>query len=218
MNNAKIIDLTLPIEDGGSSPPKMPKPVFAPVRTYEIDRCRTSTITLYNHSGTHLDAPSHFITDGPTIEKINIEDLICSAWVIDVSHIKYPKRIEVEDIQSIAEFIKFGDNILFNTGWSQFYPEMIYYRDYPTVSSNLAKWLVTKGIKLIGIDTGSIAAINNWDELVEVHKILLDNNLIIIEGLTNLDKLPFNQKVNITILPINLIGLDGGPVRAIAIL
>jgi arylformamidase len=218
MQNRSVIDLTLPIMDDGSSPLNKQKPSFSPVRTFEKDQCRTTLITLYNHAGTHIDAPSHFFVNGPSVDKIRLEDLISSAWICDVSHVKYPKRIEIEDIGPIGEKISNGENIIFHTGWSHLFPKPSYYQGYPTVSKNLANWFVERQFKLIGTDTGSIASLDDWDELVEVHKILLQNNVIIIEGLTNLEKLPFNQKVDLVILPTKLIGVDGAPVRAIALI
>lgn len=218
MNQNAIVDLTLPITAGGSAPPKMPRPLFEPVRTMEKDGCRTSNVTVYNHSGTHVDAPSHFLPSGETVDALSLEGCIGKAFVVDVSHIEAGKRIQVQDLGIVADKLGAGDRILFHTGWERYYPEEAYYHGFPALSLNLSHWLVKQRISLIGIDTGSVAALDDWGELTAVHKVLLSNGIILIEGLSNLDKLPFGCQVDLICLPMKLMDMDGAPARVVAVL
>ncbi len=218
MNRTSIVDLTLPICSGGSAPPKMPRPVFELVRTMEKDCCRTSKISLYNHSGTHMDAPSHFLESGDTIDTLGLELCIGKAFVVDVSNLDAGKRIQAKDLGDVAGKLREGDRLLFYTGWERFYPEEIYYHNFPALSLELAHWLVEKKISLIGIDTSSVAAVDDWDEVTTIHKVLLSNGIILIEGLSNLDKLPFGHQVDLICLPMKLVNIDGAPARVVAIL
>ena len=118
----------------------------------------------------------------------------------------------------IAEKLGEGDRLLFYTGWECFYPDDIYYHNFPALSLELAHWLVEKKISLIGIDTSSVAAVDDWNELTIIHKVLLSNGIILIEGLSNLDKLPFGYQFDLICLPMKLLNVDGTPARVVAFL
>jgi arylformamidase len=218
MEKRSIIDLTLPISVGGAVPPRMPRPIFKPIRTFEKDGCQTSYVSFYNHAGTHVDAGSHFLPEGPTVDTIELDLCLGPTWVADVSHLKQGDRIQKDDLGSVAERLEPGDRILLYTGWDQYYPHEKYYKGFPAVSLELAQWFALKRVSLIGIDAGSIAALNDWNELTEVHNILLNAEIILVEGLTNLGLLPADQQIELIVLPLKLEGLDGAPVRAVAIL
>jgi arylformamidase len=218
MKRTSVIDLTLPIISGGSAPPKMPRPEFELIRTMENDGCRTSKISFYNHSGTHMDSPSHFLDMGKTIDELSLEQCIGNAFVVNVSSLEAGQRIQVEDLDDLVVKLEEGWRLLFYTGWERFYPEDAYYHHFPAVSLELAYWMVEKKVALVGIDTSSVAAVDNWDELTAVHKVLLSNGIIIVEGLSNLNKLPFGKQVELICLPMKLADTDGAPARAVAIL
>jgi kynurenine formamidase len=196
----------------------MPRPVFEPVRTIEKDGCRTSKISLYNHSGTHMDAASHFLASGDTIDAVDLNVCIGKAYVVNVSHLGLGKRIRVEDLSDMAGKSGEGDRLLFYTGWERYYPEDAYYHDFPALSLELSRWLVEKKVSFIGIDTSSVAALDDWEELTAVHTILLSHGIILVEGLSNLDKLPFDRPFHLVCLPMKLWNLDGAPARVVAIL
>lgn len=142
-------------------------------------------------------------------------------WIAEVRNGFYTfsgKRIHTRDLGNIGEKLVEGNRLLFYTGWERFYPEEIYYHNFPALSLELAHWLVEKKISLIGIDTSSVAAVDDWDELTTIHKVLLSNGIIIIEGLSNLDKLPFGHQVDLICLPMKLLNIDGTPARVVAIL
>ncbi len=142
-------------------------------------------------------------------------------WIAEVRngfHTFAGKRIQTKDHGNIGEKLGEGDWLLFYTGRERLYPEEIYYHNFPALYLELAHWLVEKKISLIGIDTSSVSAVDDWDELTRSHKVLISNGMILIEGLSNLDKLPFGRQVDLICLPMKLLNIDGTPARVVAII
>jgi len=103
------------------------------------------------------------------------------------------------------------------TDWSRHVDDAPVYRDgLPRISEALARWCVEKQVKLLGVEPPSVADVNNKTEVAAIHKILLGGNVVIVEGLTNLDRLR-EQQVFVVALPLKPLAGDGCPCRAIAI-
>jgi len=131
------------------------------------------------HSGTHVDAPAHFIEGGVKVEALPLEILIGQAEVIEVA-----EHIKVIDESVISDNCTRGSQrILFKTRNSSFWntPESGFRVDYTYIDSAAARRLVDSGIKLVGIDYLSVEGFNT--EKYETHHILLSNNVVILEGL-----------------------------------
>ena len=125
--------------------------------------------------------------------------------------------LEVAQLGSVAEKFRRGDSLLLQTGWSRHAENSALYRDQlPRVGEELARWCVEKGVKLLGVEPQSVAAVTNLEEVTRIHKILLGGGVTIVEGLTNLEALSEDQVLFIA-LPLKIAGGDGCPVRAIAI-
>jgi kynurenine formamidase len=91
------------------------------------------------------------------------------------------------------------------------------YRDQlPRISEELARWCVSRGVNILGVEPPSVADVNNLEEVTRIHKILLSGGVTIVEGLTNLEQLT-QERVFFGALPLPLAGADGSPVRAFAI-
>jgi len=210
MNEKKIIDLTLPINNtmGGVS--------IEPARTLSKDGWNATTLNLYSHSGTHMDAPIHFGVNAQTIDVLPLSRLVSNAWKVDVTIIKPKGLITVKHLASIAEKILPGDSILLHTGWSKKIGTEEYRNALPRISKELALWLGDKEVNIIGVEPPSVADVNNLEEVTEIHNILMKNDIIIIEGLTNLEALS-SAKFKLIALPLKVEGGDGAPARVIAI-
>ena len=188
------------------------------------------------HGGTHIDAPIHFARNKQTLDEIPLEKLIGSAIKIDISEnaIKDPDYlISIEDIVNWEKEegleIPVGSIVLFETGFSKFYPNKLKYLGtdergeeaikklhFPGLSPQAAKWLVEKrNIHAIGIDTPSIDY--GQSQTFESHIILLSHNIPAFENLTNLDKLP-SKDFQIIALPMKIKGGSGAPLRIVAII
>jgi arylformamidase len=207
---ARIIDLTVPLENGqrGVS--------IEPARTLESDGWNATTLGLYSHCGTHMDAPLHFGVSNQTIDEIPLESCMGPAWVADLTGIEPRAMIAVKDLKETKEKVRTGDGLLLRTGWSRRIGNPSYRNALPRVSVELAQWCAERGVRLLGVEPPSVADVNNLEELTAVHEILLGANILIVEGLTNLDQIR-REQVTFMAFPLRIKAGDGSPVRAIAI-
>lgn len=207
---SRIIDLTLPLEAG--------------LRGVEIDPARTiaehgwnaSTLHLYSHAGTHMDAPTHFAVGSRTIDQIPLEGCIGPAWIVDLTGIPPKALIGVNDLGATAQQVRPGEGLLLRTGWSERYREPVYRDELPRVSLELARWCVEREVRILGVEPPSVADVHNREELTAVHEVLLAGGVIIVEGLAHLDRISANP-VTFIALPLKIAGGDGAPVRALAV-
>lgn len=207
---SRIIDLTVALEDGlrGVS--------VEPARTIAEHGWNATTLHLYSHCGTHMDAPLHFGVTDETIDQVPLEKLMGPAWLIDLSGIGPKALIGPEAVARIEPHFESGDGLLLRTDWSRRLREPAYRDELPRVSLELAEWCVRKGVRILGVEPPSVADVHNIDELTSVHKILLGGGVTIVEGLANLDQIGA-EKVTFVALPLKVAGGDGAPVRAVAI-
>ncbi|RKR14415.1 kynurenine formamidase [Maribacter vaceletii] len=210
MSNKKIIDLTLPINN------TMSGVTIEPARSLAKDGWNATTLNLYSHSGTHMDAPIHFGVTPQTIDVIPANRFVSNAWKVDVTKIKPKELITIRHLQAVADKISPGDSILLQTGWSKKIGSEEYRNALPRISKELALWLGEKKVNIIGVEPPSVADVNNIEEVTEIHNILMKNDIIIIEGLTNLESLP-SSEFTLVALPIKVENGDGAPARVIAI-
>ena len=206
----RIVDLTLKVNNSMSG--------------VQITSCRqlaeegwnATTLSLYSHSGTHMDAPRHFLPEGETIDQQDLSVCVGNAQVINLTPIIPRQLIQIEDLTKRASNIQPGSRLLLRTDWHKQYGTEDYRNALPRISVELAHWLVEKQVAMVGVEPPSVADVNNIAELTEVHEILLKGNVLIIEGLANLDQLQ-SEVVQFIALPLKIENGDGSPVRAIAI-
>ncbi|MCH6257645.1 cyclase family protein [Puniceicoccaceae bacterium K14] len=207
----KIIDLTMAMRPG--------------VRGYackishrkETEGWNARTLTLYSHTGTHMDAPLHFIKGGNTIDKIDLNKCVGDCVRADLRPVAPKALITIEDLGEIAQNLQKGDRLILQTGWSQHVENTLVYRDkLPRISRELAHLLAEKEIGFLGVEPPSVADVNNLTEVTEIHEILLKAEIVIAEGLCNLDALG-NSPFTIVALPLKPEGADGCPARIIAL-
>jgi kynurenine formamidase len=206
----RVIDLTLPLASGAKGIS------IEPAKRLETDGWNASTLCLYSHCGTHIDAPIHFGVGTETIDAINVENFIGPAWVADVRPIGPRALIEPHHLGAIAEKFKPGESLLICTGWSAYYGQEQYRQELPRISEELAKWCVDKKVRMLGVEPPSVADVNNIEELTAIHKILFEGGVIVVEGLANLTSISKSQ-VTFIALPLKIAGGDGAPARAAAV-
>lgn len=184
-------------------------------RTLSVDGWNAKNLTIYSHAGTHMDAPYHFGVSTKTIEKYAPHELMGKAWLIDVLVTKAKQLIELDDvIEQLNGFDK-GDSLLIRTHWSKKYEQQEFKRDLPRIGEDLAIWCTNHNVKLLGVEPLSVADVEDIDEVTKIHQILLSGNIIIIEGLKNLDHIKSKQ-VFLIALPLKIGNGDGAPARVIA--
>jgi kynurenine formamidase len=206
----RIVDLTLPLENGlrGVS--------IESAKTLEKDGWNATTLHLYSHGGTHMDAPIHFGVSSQTIDQIPLGQCMGPAWLVDFPRIQARALIRVDDLGQVAGKVREGDGLLLRTGWSRRVDDPSYRDELPRVSLELATWCVAKRIRILGVEPPSVADVNNVGELTAVHKVLLEAGVIIVEGLANLDRIRC-ERVTFMAFPLKVAGGDGAPVRAFAV-
>tara|TARA_R110002073_G_scaffold149182_1_gene302643 strand:- start:18028 stop:18660 length:633 start_codon:yes stop_codon:yes gene_type:complete len=206
----RIIDLTLPINND------MPGVDVSPAKRIATHGWNATTLTLYSHCGTHMDAPCHFLDGGRTIDQQDLSVVMGPAIVVDLSPATPKQLLTVDNFASVANQVTPGCRLLLRTDWHKRFGTMEYRNELPRISIELARWFVEREVGLIGVEPPSVADVNNIDEVTEVHQTLFRGGVVILEGLANLDQL--TQKiVQLVALPLKVIGGDGTPVRAIAI-
>lgn len=207
----KIIDLTLTLRPG------MRGFLSEPATTKAVDGWNARTLSLYSHAGTHMDAPLHFIEGGGTIDQLDLNKCVGPCRVIQMEGLEPKALISIEDLGEAANLIGSGERLIFKTGWSKFLDNPTIYRDgLPRISEALARWLVEKEVVFIGVEAPSIADVNNLPEVTLIHEILLSAEIVIAEGLCNLDQLS-QEIIELVALPLKPEGGDGCPARIIAI-
>ena len=208
----RAIDLSLPIRDGAPSFPGDPTCVIRPWATIGPDPANLHQVTLGTHQGTHLDAPLHFLADGGPVDQVPIAALVGPAILVDLRHKAPRSTITVDDLADVV--IAPGDRLVLRMGWDRVLAEdpAAYFADGPRLGEDAARWLATKGLAVIGMDTPT----PNPDAFVAVHQALLRVGTVLVEALSNLDALR-EGTFWLSAVPLRLEGLDGSPVRAFAV-
>ena len=158
------------------------------------DKFRVMKVKMHAGIGTHMDAPSHCIPSGKSIDDFDVNDLIMACVVIDVSsqcHKRYSLSVQdVSDFESKYGVIPAGSCVFVKTGWSTFWHEPLKYHNnhvFPSVSSEAASLLLERGVGAIGIDTLSP---DRPEDGFKVHKTFLGADKIILENVANLGGMP----------------------------
>ena len=206
----RIIDLTLPINN------EMPGVDISVAKRLEVEGWNATTLNLYSHCGTHMDAPKHFCPEGAPLDQQDLNICIGPALLIDVAPAKPKQRITVRDLEGYRKDISPGTRLLFRTDWHKRYGTPEYRHELPRISLELAEWLVEQQVAMIGVEPPSVADVNNKQELTDVHQTLFRGGVLIVEGLANLDQVS-TPLVEFIALPLKIMDGDGSPVRAIAV-
>lgn len=207
---SRIIDLTRPIDA------QLPGASIEPAKSIDVDGWNATTLSLYSHCGTHLDAPCHFLPSGATLDEQDLAICCGPARVVDLTPAEPAELLTVDRLAAACPDVRRGDRLLLRTDWHLRHPSDEYRNALPRVSIELARWLVEQGVSMIGVEPPSVADVNNLDEVTEVHQTLFRGGVLIVEGLCYLNELR-SDTVDFIALPLRIRGGDGSPVRAIAI-
>jgi arylformamidase len=175
------------------------------------DHANVSQLTLGSHTGTHVDAPYHFVQRGTTVDKLPLDLLMGSAFVAEVDQLE-GNKIDVYDLASI-HFPRDTKRLLIKTSNSHFWEDRLteFERDYIHLTPKTATWLVRRGIELLGVDYLSVEAFSDRD--FRVHHALLEAGVVIVEGL-NLSRVPAGP-CQLVCLPLKVKGSEGAPARVL---
>ena len=206
------IDVTVPLKEGMAIWPGDVTIKIERRRSMERgDAANNSAISLGVHTGTHMDAPKHFIKDGRSIDKLPLETSVGPARVIEIKD-----KISIKPEELKQHNIKKGERILFKTVNSpRCWQTDAFVNDFVFVTRDAAQFLVDAGVILVGVDYLSVGSPLDPEKAMrpDTHQILLGAGLYLIEGL-NLTAVKAGD-YNLICLPLKLMDAEGSPVRAI---
>jgi kynurenine formamidase len=197
----EFFDLTQPLTPGMTGFPGDPAVQLVGARSHEVDGYQVTQICVGSHSGTHLDAPRHFVSDGETLDCFPLERLIGPGIVVDCRPLTKPLGGQVTAdflAECLLPFpIHPGGFVLLNTGGA-------------LLSVEAARLLLDGGAGLVGTDAPSLD-----EEPYPVHKLLLGHGVLLAENLRGLDRIEPGP-VTCACLPLAVVGTDGAPARIVA--
>ena len=211
----KYIDLTHQIEENMPVFPGDPPPEIREVTTLGQDIYAVQSIRFNNHIGTHLDAPSHFIEGGMTVDQIPLKSLIGKAVILDFTHKGKNDLITKEELQAHKYRLLPDSRVLIKTGWDLLFTSNAFYEDFPCLTQEAAEYLVQLRISLLGMDTPSPSPLDEPGQTV--HQKLLGAGIVILESVKNLTLIDRNQ-CQIIVLPPLIKDFSGAPCRVVAVL
>lgn len=207
---AIIYDISVPVVDGGLAYPGNPPISITPQQ--EVSKggsSNVSALSFGSHTGTHVDAPKHFFDDGLTIDAVPLDTLMGPAVLICVE----------DDVDAVGEAelrmhqLDGHTRVLIKTRNSSYIREPEFRKDYAYLAPDGAAYLVSLGVKLVGIDYLSIEQFHSGHH--RTHRTLLEHEVVIVEGL-DLSAPPMGP-YDLRVLPLRLAGLDGAPARAVLV-
>jgi arylformamidase len=208
----KIHDVSLTID---AKLPTWPSdPGFKLERTSKIEEganANVSRLEMGVHTGTHVDAPVHFVPGAPGVETLSLQTLIGPARVMSL-----PDAVDVIDLDVLTslEWPEGTERVLFKTRNSKYWAagDSQFHTEFVAIADDAAHFLVEKGVKLVGVDYLSVAP---WKKSKATHQTLLNARVIVIEGL-DLSGVEAGT-YQLYCLPVKLGGSDGAPTRVVLV-
>lgn len=208
-----ILDLTREVRNDTKVFPGSPLPKFITWTKKDVHDYDSEVIFMSTHTGTHMDAPSHFASDASSIDKISVKRFISNAILIKIKK-GSNQLITANEIEESNVRIMEGDTIVFSTLWENEIDKEYFFSHSPGLAEDAAKYLINKKVNAVCIDSPSID--RGSDSSFAVHKLLLSKEILIVENLCNLNKLN-SQYFTLIMAPLKLSGASGSPIRAIAV-
>lgn len=204
MIRGAYVDLSMPISPSmpTNEPDHFP-PTVTPYSTIEDNGWAGSEIRIDSHCGTHVDAPSHFVFGGTTVDALTPDQLIGRARRIDVTAL-------TPDVRASDLELAGADRVVVHTGWNG--PRGETGKGCPPhLELDAARALVEAGVVMVAIDAPSVDA----EGVDKVHQILLGNGVVIVENLVDTGRLP--AAFDLVALPLRVVDGDGSPARVVAV-
>lgn len=217
----RVVDLSLPIHDGMST---YPAPYHPRVRVTQLGRLdevgrESREIVIGTHSGTHVDAASHFIRGGRTIDRVDLSELVGPARLVAFPDLAAGTAIDAADL---ASRLPAGplERVVMRTDWSRRWGTDRYYREHPYLTEDACRLLLERGVRVFGGDTPSVddprQSGPGCDPDSPNHKLLLRGGVSLVEYLTGLDAVR-GPRFTLVAAPLRVREGDGAPARVIAI-
>lgn len=216
----RVIDLSFPIHEGMTTFPSHWHPFVevSQLGRHGIEDRESRKLVIGTHTGTHCDAPLHFVRGGATIDRLPLDLMTGPAALVDLP--SRPKaEIALPALKAALKGRKPARRLLLRWRWSKHWGTMRYYTDAPYLSLEACRWLVASGVRLLGTDTPSVDCHDHgWRTPNDApnHRAMLGRGLFLVEYLNNLDKIR-KTTFELTVAPLNILGADGAPARVLAV-
>lgn len=203
----KIHDVTAPLSSEVPTYPGDPRFEIQTLhRIEEGSPYNLTRISFGSHSGTHVDAPSHFLGHGASVDQLPLEILLGKARVVELT---VSEKIEREDLEALD--LRDDLRVLFKTRMSGQMRQPSFQQDYIYLAPEAAVYLAQIGIKLVGIDYLSVEKFGSDD--YAAHRALLSAGVVIVEGLDLSEVEP--GEYDMACLPLRIVGAEGAPARVV---
>jgi arylformamidase len=215
VSDTPIVDLSYPISSDMLVYPGMDRPVLRWLKRVNADGANLTRFEMTAHSGTHVDAPAHFVENGESIHEVALQRLFGPAVLYRCPREPSGQVIELEEV--LASRFELPEDCIFvlDTGIAKHADRGTFNALYPNPSSDLLQWLVSKRIRAYMTDAPAIDPVDTKDSAN--HHLILGEGIPIVENLCNLVLLPEKRPFVICALPIKLAGREGAPCRAVAL-
>lgn len=210
----QVIDLTHRIAPGMPVYPGTEPPVFERANTYEKDGFKETRISMYTHTGTHMDPPAHLFPGRTALDAFPPEQFIGKALVIDCRDLGEGEPITMERIAPYGEKAGSADFLLFNLGWDKRWGTDSYFGDYPCIDDAVLDYILEGDYKGIGFDVIGLDPIADGN-LTRHKRLFREKDIVNIENLCNLEQCG-SEPFWFSCFPLKLDDCDGSPIRAIA--
>lgn len=216
MKEKKMIDLSYTLQSDMLVYPGHERPTFQWLGRANSEGYNLTRFTMNVHTGTHVDAPKHFLDDAICIDEVPLQKLFGRACIFKYNKKLFGQEITLEEITS-SDFVLNEDTIfVLETGIEQYAESSQYVERFPVPSKEVVDWLISKKIRAYMTDATAVDPFGSKDS--PNHHLLLGADIPIVENLKNLHLIPGDKEFWISALPLKLKGRDGAPCRAIAIL
>jgi Predicted metal-dependent hydrolase len=209
----KIVDLSLPLTPRTPVYPGDPAPRIKVFATIEEHGYNVAEISMGSHSGSHVDAPYHFLQSGHTIEKMDLRLFFGPAVIVGVTEKQPGEAITPDDMKGCREQIQPGSIVLFHTNWDKRIGREDFF-NHPFVLPEVIADLIALGVRTFAIDAINIDPAGGTE--FPVHRLAAANNCAMVENLAGVERI-YGEDCYLSLFPICLAGADGAPCRAVAI-
>jgi kynurenine formamidase len=217
MEIVRVVDLSREITAETVVYPGDPVPHIAQHATIANDGFNLVSIQMGSQSGTHVDAPFHFDDDTEKIDEVALDRFVGRGVILHCDGAAARQRITLDSVRTEAESARAGDIVLVNTGWARHYGTPAYF-DNPFLDAGLVSFLLDRDVRTIGLDALNIDETpddSHPGEGFPAHHLIAKVGGVICENLCNLESIDFADPL-VSLLPMKFVGIDGAPVRAVA--
>ncbi len=210
----KVIDLTHTIQENMPVYPGTQPPALRPANTYETDGFKETLLSLFSHTGTHMDPPAHLFPGRTTLDQFPASQFIGKGIVIDCRDRKEGEAITMEQLNRTGPEIEQADFLLFHLGWDTRWGTASYFGDYPCIDDEVLDYILSRNYKGIGFDVIGLDPIRDTN-LTRHKKLFKTKDIVNIENLCNLGQCG-SGLFYFSCYPLKWKDSDGSPVYAVA--